>query len=71
MDGIQVKCYYFEWQGGGYNYVHATSKKEALKKATEMGKPSGGMTATLVPLPKTFTTNEKKQKEMDRKWFMD
>lgn len=65
------KLYYFEWQGGGYNRVHATSKKEALKKATEMGKPSGGMTVTLVPLPKTFTTNEKKQKEMDRKWFMD
>lgn len=66
-----MKCYYFEWQGGGYNYVHATSKREALKKAIQLGKPSMSMTVTLVPLPNTFTTDKKKQDAMDRKWFMD
>jgi hypothetical protein len=65
------KLWYFEWKGGGYNSVLATSKKQAIKLATEMGKPSGGMTVTLIPIPSTFTTDQKKQVAMDRKWFMD
>lgn len=69
------KIYYFEWLGGGYNYVCAESKKEAVKLATEVGKPTeyapGKLTVGLKPNPKTFTTNEKKQKEMERRWFMD
>jgi hypothetical protein len=36
-----------------------------------MGKPSGGMTDTLIPIPSTFTTDKKKQDALDRKWFMD
>jgi hypothetical protein len=66
-----MKLWYFEWQGGGYNCVLATNKKQAIKFATVMGKPSGGMTETLVPIPSTFTTDKKKQDALDRKWFMD
>jgi hypothetical protein len=69
------KLYYFEWLGGGYNSVHATDKRQAVKLANEMGKATeyapGKMTVGLKPNPKSFTTNEKKQKELDRKWWTD
>lgn len=41
--------YFFLWKGGGYNSVMATSKKEALQKATEMGKGNDVRKVTLVP----------------------
>lgn len=41
--------YFFRWKGGGYNSVIATSKKEALQKATEMGKGNDVRKVTLVP----------------------
>lgn len=41
--------YFFRWRGGGYNSVMATSKKEALQKAFEMGRGNGVRTVTLVP----------------------
>lgn len=41
--------YFFRWHGGGYNSVMATSKKEALQKAIEMGKANRFRTVSLVP----------------------
>jgi hypothetical protein len=65
------KCWYFQWAGGGYNSILAPNKRSALAGAIEMGKPGGGMTVTLKPIPSSFTTNPKKQDQMASRWFMD
>ena len=74
MNPSLKKLYYFRWQGnpGGGNSVWAANKREALKLATEMGKPTeykpGKMTCGLTPVPESFTTNKKKQAAMDAEW---
>ena len=47
-----LKTYIFNWTNDGYNTVQASSKKEAIRKANELGKPyeyaPGKMTCGLV-----------------------
>ena len=35
--------YKWNWVGGGYNQCRADSKREAMKRARAMGKPSPGV----------------------------
>jgi hypothetical protein len=35
--------YKWNWVGGGYNQVRADSKREAMKRARAIGKPSEGV----------------------------
>jgi hypothetical protein len=69
---LPSQLWHFEWKGGGYNSVTASSFKEALALATEMGQPSKdgrGMTVTLVPNESTLrpvTADE--SIKIDRKW---
>lgn len=44
----------WEWESGGYNTCLAASRADALEHATEIGKPNGSMTVTLVPIASTL-----------------
>lgn len=68
--------YYFEWKGGGYNTVTAKDKREAMRKARELGAPRdvewGNKTIRtkgLTPIAGSFRAGTPQQiREWERKW---
>ena len=60
--------WWFEWKGGGYNSCRAVTRAEAIRLAHYMGQPGGGMTVTLVPVPGSFTCDQKKGEALEKYW---
>ncbi len=54
--------YKWNWVGGGYNQVRADSKREAMKRARAIGKPSPGVSRKLLKVDEKSLVRVKNEK---------
>jgi len=54
--------YTWNWVGGGYNQCRADNKREAMKRAKALGKPSPGVSRKLLKVDEKSLVRVKNEK---------